>query len=450
MMLEGPVAALRDLVRDSARSSKRVNVLVHAGCDGLAAGAILSRAVSAAGAPVTVRAVRSLEPGDVSGPVAVLADIGAGMASELDARLGESWAILDHHHVSEPEKDSPRVANPRAEGSDSQICSAGIAHMVAGALDVPSTARTAVVAALGDGHDSGEGRALAGADGQIAAEAVKSGDVRTKEGLLLWGSATAPVAIALARTHSPFMEGVTWDEEACADLVRGADINESDGGRLRTPADLSGDESSRLTDAVEKRAGVAPRVGVSYTLPSEDPRGPLRDAREFAELLSACARRAPGAAVAVCMGQRGIALDEARRVLVTHRGQVQTRMEELRGQRWRVDGGGSCVVVNGDGVIPQDMTGEVCSMIAGSARGSGKVVLLRAQDGGHVKFSCRKAPGCGPAPDLHDLMSGGAGACGGTGGGTRDSAAAHIPKDKLDDFLRYVEGHVEVPGAGQS
>lgn len=447
MMLEGPVAALRDLVRDSARSSKRINVLAHAGCDGLAAGAILARAVSAAGAPVTVRAVHNLEPGGIPGPVAVLADFGAGMASELDARLGESWAVLDHHRMPESEKDSPRVANPHAENfDDAQICSAGIAHMVAGALDAPGDARMAAVAALGDGHDSGGGRALTGEDGRIAAE---SGGVRAQEGLLLRGRTTAPVAAALARTRDPFMKGVTWDEEACADLVRGAGIKESDGGRMRTPADLSGDEISKLAGAVEKRAGVAPRVGTAYELPSEDPRGPLRDASEFAELLSACARRAPGAAISVCMGQRGAALGEAERVLDAHRRQAQSRMEEIVGQRWRVDGRGSCVVVNGDGVIPEEMTGEICSMMS-SLRGSGGVVLLRAQDGERVKFSCRKAPGCGPEPDLHDLMSGAALACGGTGGGTRDSAAARVPKDKLDDFLRHVEGHVEVPGAGTS
>lgn len=450
MTLDEPVAALRDLVRDSARSSKRVSVLVHAGCDGLAAGAILGSAVSAAGAQVTVRAAGRLEPGEVRGPVAVLADIGAGMASELDSRLGESWAVLDHHGIPESEKDSPRVANPRRFGPGGrQVCSAGIAHMVARSLDVGGTAQAAVVGALGDGHD-GDERELSGDDGRIADEAQKAGALRAEKGLLLQGRTVLPVALALARTSSPFMEGVTWDEGACADLVRAAGISESSGGRMRTPADLSADEQSSLSSAVEKRAGSAPPSGTAYVLPSEDPRGPLRDAREFASLLSACARRAPGAAVSLCMGQRGAVLREAARALAEYLEQVRRSTEELRGQKWRVDSRGPCVVVDGDGVVPDELTGAVCSAMAGSARAPGRVVLLRARCGERAKFSSRKAPGCGPEPDLHELMSGAAAACGGDGGGTRDSASARVPKDKLDDFLGYVEGHVEVPRAGET
>lgn len=443
-MLDEPVAALRDLVRDSARSSKKVNVLVHAGCDGLAAGAILASAFSQAGAQVRVRAVRRAGPESVEGPVAVLADLGAGMASELDSRLGESWAVLDHHPVPAEEMDSPRVANPYREGADgSEVCAGGIAHMAAAALDAGGAAWAAVVAALGDGHDSGEGRALAGADGRIAAEAARDGAVRAGQGLLLSGRESEPVAAALARTADPFMDGVTWDEAACAQLVRGAGIKEREGSRLRTPADLSEDEQSALAGAVEKRAGVAPHTGAAYALPSEDPRGPLRDARDFARLLSACGRRAPGAAVALCMGQRGGVLKEARRALADHAARVRGHVDELRGQRWRTDDRGPCRVVNGDGVVPEEMTGAVCSLLCGPARG--RVVLLRSQDGGQLKVSARRG---GAGPDLHELMDGAARACGGEGGGSAGSAAARIPKDRLDDFLGYLEGHVKVQGAG--
>lgn len=448
-MLEEPVAALRDLVLDSARSSKRVNVFVHADCDGLAAGAVLGSAFSGAGAAVTVRALRRFDPGAVRGPVAVMADLGAGTASELDSKLGESWAVLDHHGIPSSEMDCPRVANPVREGLDgSSVCACGIAHMAAEALDAGGTAWAAVVAALGDGHDAAAGRALGGADGDIAAKASESGAVRVEDGMLLSGRATKPLARALAETDRPFMDGLTWNEDECARAVRGAGISEAEGGRMRVPADLSADEQSALAGAVEKRAGVRPESGAAYTLPSEDPRGPLRDAREFAALLSACGARAPGAALALCMGQRGPALEEAEGALASHRAQVRAHIEALRGERWRIDAGGPCVMVNGEGVVPERMTGAVSEVIAGSAIGAGKIVVLRTQDGGGVKISCRKSPGCGPEPDLDELVRGGAGRCGGSGGGRRGAAAARVPKDKLDDFLKHVEGHVQVRGAG--
>ena len=446
-MLEEPVAALRDLVLDSARSSKHVCVLAHADCDGLAAGAVLGAAASRAGAGVTVRAVRRLEPGMICGPVAVLADLGAGMSAELDSKLGDSWAVVDHHEIPESEMDCPRVANPRREGADgSGACSGSIACMAAEALDFGGTEWAAVVAALGDGHDSGEGRELAGADGDIAAKAAESGAVRKERGMLLSGRGTVPIAQALAGTTRPFMEGVTWNEQECAKIVKRAGVEKSDGGRMRVPADMSEQEQSALFDEVRKRAGVGPDSGAAYVLPSEDPRGPLRDAREFAALLSACGTRAPGAAVSLCMGHRSVVLQEAAGALERHRAQVREHIAALRGERWRIDGSGPLVMVNGDGVVPEEMTGAVSAVIAGSARSSGKIVLLRTQDGDGVKFSSRKAPGCGPDPDLHELMREGAGRCGGSGGGRRASAAARISKDRLDDFLRYVEGNVKVQG----
>ena len=446
-MLEAPVAALRDLILDSARASKHVDIIAHADCDGIAAGAVMYSAASRAGADVSVRAVRRLDPQSVRGPVAVMADVGAGMASELDSRLGESWAVLDHHEIPESEMDSPRVANPRREGLDgAHACACSIAHMAAEALDCGGTGWAAVVAALGDGHDSGEGRALGGADGAIAAEAAKSGSVRIEEGALLSGRTTRPLAEALAATTRPFMEGVTWNEPECARLLRGAGIGASEGGRMRVPADLSEQEQSALFDAVSKRSGVGPDSGAAYALPAEDPRGPLRDAREFAALLSACGTRAPGAAFSLCMGQRGRVLAEASSELERHRGQVREHIAALRGERWRIDGSGPCVTVNGDGVVPEEMTGAVSSVMAGSARSSGKIVLLHTQHGEEVKFSSRKSPGCGPEPDLHELMREGARRCGGYGGGRRGSAAARISKDRLDDFLGYVKGNVEVQG----
>jgi len=100
-------------------------------------------------------------------------------------------------------------------------------------------------------------------------------------------------------------------------------------------------------------------------------------------------------------------------------------------------------MINAEGLVPETMTGTISSLIAGSPKNIGKIVILRTDGAeGTVKFSSRKSISCKSDVNLSDLMRSGAQKFDGIGGGHDAAAGAKITKDKLDDFLDYLEENV--------
>ena len=109
-------------------------------------------------------------------------------------------------------------------------------------------------------------------------------------------------------------------------------------------------------------------------------------------------------------------------------------------------------MVNAEGIVPETMTGTISSLIAGSPKNAGKIVILRTNgEQGTIKFSSRKSIGCKLGVNLSDLMRTGAKKFEGVGGGHDAAAGAKITKDKLDGFLDYLEANVSnVSSSGNS
>ena len=100
-------------------------------------------------------------------------------------------------------------------------------------------------------------------------------------------------------------------------------------------------------------------------------------------------------------------------------------------------------MINAEGLVPETMTGTISSLIAGSPKNIGKVVILRTDSSeGTVKFSSRKSSNCKSTINLSALMRNGAEKFDGIGGGHDAAAGAKITKDKLDEFLDYLEENV--------
>src|SRR3989304_10380707 len=100
-------------------------------------------------------------------------------------------------------------------------------------------------------------------------------------------------------------------------------------------------------------------------------------------------------------------------------------------------------MVNAGGVVHETMTGTISSLIAGSPKNAGKIVILRTDgEEGTIKFSSRKSYSCKSEVNLSNLMTTGAEKFGGVGGGPDAAAGARITKNKLDGFLDYLEQNV--------
>ena len=241
-----------DKISDSIKSKKSILVTTHIDCDGITSGSIISKALIREGANCTVRTtnefsqklVNQLEKEDRG--LHVITDLAGGFGKVLDERFGDNWVVLDHHQIPDEEIDYQNVINAWKFGIDggTEICAGGMAYLAATFLNKENyvLSGVAVVSALGDRQDQGEKKSFIGENQKIAKTAKDLGLIDINLDLLLVGRETRPLPDALAFTSQPFIEGLTWNRDACLAILNSSGIELKDGARWRVPADLDQDE----------------------------------------------------------------------------------------------------------------------------------------------------------------------------------------------------------------
>ncbi|HJW19676.1 MAG TPA: DHH family phosphoesterase [Candidatus Nitrosotalea sp.] len=459
--LDQALSYFHDRVSDCIKTGKNISVITHLDCDGITSGSIVTKSLIRSGAKCTVRTVNEFSKNIIekmksdSRQFHIITDLGGGFAKDIDEALGEDWIVVDHHQIPSEEFDNQKVINAWKYDVDGgkDVSAGGMAYLVSKALHKENTdlAWIAVVAALGDRQDQGEKKSFTGINLEIAAAAKKNNQVEIDLDILLVGRETRPLPDALAFTSQPFIEGLTWNRDACLSLLNSSGIKLKDGSRWRVPAELTEDEKRALLQTISRYISTKNAsdildelVGYTYTLSGEDKRSFLRDAREFSTMLNSCGRiRKAGVGIAICMGDRTKMLQEGENILVEYRTFLRTYMNTLSSERWRITDNGHYLMVNGEGLVPENMTGAVSSLLGGSQKNTGKIIILRTNgEEGTIKFSSRKSTGCKSEVNLGLLMRECAARVSGVGGGHAAAAGARITKDKLDEFLDYLEKNV--------
>ena len=459
--LDESLSFFKDKISDCIKSKKSISVTTHIDCDGLTSGSIITKALIREGAKCTLRTSKEFSQNVIdslkqdSRDFHIVTDLGGGFANNLDQSLGEDWIVLDHHQISENEHDNPRIINAWKYDIDggTEICAGGMSYLAAMALNDKNSdlSALAVVAALGDRQDQGERKSFLGKNLEISNTAKELGLLDIDLDLLLVGRETRPLTDALAFTSQPFIEGLTWNRDTCLSLLNSSGIQLKEGGRWRVPAELNEDEKRIVIEEITKFTTgknatdiMSELIGYTYTFPREDRRSFLRDGREFSTMLNSCGRISKsGVGIAVCMGDRNKILREGETILSEYRKLIREYMNVLTNERWRISESETCVMVNGEGIVPETMTGTISSLIAGSPHNSGKIIILRTKgEENTIKFSSRKSFGCKSPINLSELMKTGAEKFNGIGGGHDGAAGAKITKDKLNDFLDYLDVNV--------
>ncbi len=468
--LDESLSFFNDKISDCIKSEKSIFVTTHIDCDGLTSGSIITKALIRAGAKCTVRTSKEFTKNVAesfktdSRDFHIVTDLGGGFANNLNQAIGDNWFVLDHHQISEEEMDNPNVINAWKYGIDGgvEICAGGMAYLASMALDERNSdlSAIAVVSALGDRQDQGERKSFTGKNFEIAKSAKELGLVEIDLDLLLVGRETRPLPDALAFTSQPFIEGLTWNRDACLSLLNSSGIQLKEDGRWRVPAELNEEEKRLVIESITKFTSgknateiMSELIGYTYTFPREDKRSFLRDGREFSTMLNSCGRiNRSGVGMAICMGDRNKILREGETILTDYRKMIREYMNILSNERWRISESETCVMVNGEDIVPETMTGTISSLIAGSPKNAGKIVILRTKaEENTIKFSSRKSFGCKSDINLSELMRAGAEKFDGVGGGHDAAAGAKITKDKLDEFLNYLEVNVvNVSSSGSS
>ena len=459
--LEQHLSNFNNTISEQIKNNRNISVVTHIDCDGLTSGAIITKALIRAGAKISVRTTKEMNSTIIknlqsdSHDFHIITDLGGGFAKQIGEALGQNWFIIDHHEIPQEEHDNDSVINAWKYGINGgiEICAGGMAFLAAKALDKKNSdlASIAVVSALGDRQDQGERKSFLGKNLEIVEEAKTNGSLKVDMDLLLVGRETRALVDALAFTSQPFIEGLTWNRDASLALFKSAGIELKDGGRWRTPSDLTEEEKRIIIESITKFASnqnasqiMEELIGHTYTFPVEEPRSFLRDAREFSTMLNSCGRIGrSGVGIAICMGDRNKILQEGENILLEYRKLIRDYMNILTNERWRISDSAKCVMVNGEGIIPETMSGTISSLLAGSPKNAGKIIILRTNgEENTIKFSSRKSTGCKTELNLSTLMKSGAEKFNGIGGGHDAAAGAKITKDKLDGFLDYLEDNV--------
>ena len=456
--LQQRAAEACSIIRSNAEERSPVVVVNHFDADGLSAGSIVLAALNRLEVPTHLRVVESLsekaieEVDNIESNLVVFADIGSGYLDMISKGLSARRIIISDHHQT---LGNPTAAvthfNPHLFGFDgsTEISGAGTAYLLAKSLDSRNRelAPMALVGCLGDQQDKGPKRTLRGLNKTILDDAIEARLVEESQDLIFFGRQTRPIHRAIASTTTPFIPGLSNEEDKCLAILDRANIPTKVDDRWRTISDLLIDEKRRLVDMVIQHMislglsgeAVLELIGSVYTLTQEDPWTPLRDAREFATLLNACGRMGkPSLGVALGVGDRGASFEEAQEVYAKYKRSLAKYMNWLAKEPSAFKQLGSIVVVRGDGVIDENMTGAVSSLVSASNLfGDSKVTLVITQTKeGSTKVSARATDllverGVNLGRILQSLAVN----YGGNGGGHAIAAGATIAREGVDNFL---------------
>jgi RecJ-like exonuclease len=453
------------LIREKA-SDDTVLLTSHFDADGISAGSIMLSAVNRLSSFPHLRVIDSVNERildqieAVESDLVIFTDIGSGYLEIISKILRNREVVVADHHqpLGEPGSNLHHF-NTHVMGFDGsqEISGAGTAYLLAKALDSRNTdlSAMAIVGALGDQQDKGPERRLTGLNADILKDAVESKVIEVTQDLVFFGRQTRPIHRAIASTTDPFLPGLSGEEDRCLALLDAAGIPTKVDDRWRTISDLSIDEKRRIVDKIiehtisSKVKGeiVLNLIGSVYTLTREEPGTSLRDAREFGTLLNACGRmNRAGLGIAIGIGDRGESYQQAQQLYVEYKTQLSKYMNWVTTAPNAVRTGKNVVLVSGQGVIDESMTGAVSSLISSSKLfGESKVtVVTTLTKSGEAKISTRATEqlvqkGVNLGKILQNLSP----QYSGVGGGHAIAAGATIPSTDLDKFLGDLEKSVD-------
>ena len=473
--MAGPVPELHDRAvtcADRLREADSVLLASHIDADGLTSAAVASSALERAGIPFDTVFSKQLDAEEVAAIAAtdhetvLFTDFGSGqldIIAEHEAAGDFTPVIADHHQPADvPDSQSgsgqtssgqPETEfhlNPLLFGIDgaSELSGAGASYVLARALESGGTddrdlAALAVVGAVGDMQDSDGG--LQGANEGIVAEGVEAGVLDPAKDLALYGRQTRPLPKLLEYASELRIPGVSNDENGSIAFLSDLGLDLKEEGEWKRWVDLTQEERQTVVSALIKRAvskGVPPDrvntlVGTTYSLVDEEEGTELRDVSEFSTLLNATARydRAD-VGLAVCLGDRGEALDRARTLLRNHRRNLSEGLQWVKTEGVTVEE--HVQWFDAGTRIRETIVGIIAGMAVGADGISRRkpIVAFAEKNDEEVKVSARGSHFLTrKGLDLSVVMREASRSVGGDGGGHDVAAGATIPAGKRTEFV---------------
>ena len=460
--------SIGEVIDQKVREKKNMIIIGHLDADGIASASIVAKAILRKKGRFVTRITNSLklktiyELKEEGYDFYIFCELGAGIGRKIKEALGDRWIAIDHHQISEDEKNIDNIINSWQFDVDGtkEISAAGMSYIIASKMDKNNLDLSclAIIGALGDRQDQGEERSMRGLNEIIVKDAIESGCLKVTRDLMFYGREMKPIHEAIASTTTPFIPGLTGNRDSCLATLTSSGIRLKEGARWKTIAELSDEEKKKVVEAIIPYLALAPTatdkvkelIGNIYTLEKEDEHTSLRDGREFATLLNACGRMGKGGVgISICLGDRNFALQEGERVLAEYRYTLNNYVQTILSDESKVVEEKWSFMIIGDGLIDEKMLGAISSILSGITKFEGKALFVRTvTEDGSVSFSARKTKGCNPSLNLGSIMAE-ASKFDGVGGGHDVAAGARVPPQRLNEFLKVIEDRLREVNEGK-
>jgi hypothetical protein len=392
-------------VADRIKRQEFVEVYAHHDADGIAAASILCHAMLRAGIRFRLRVRQEISPSDLGGNQAyLLCDLGAAMEG-----LPHDVMVVDHHL---PRSEGEFHVNPRLCGidGDRELSATGTAYYVAQEIgDNRDLAGLVIPGIIGDGQQ------MAGKNLEIFNDGIANGIIMPDRGLTLPGR---DVAERWYLAMSPYLDGISGNEQLIADLIDQSSLQETGERTLRPDVLLS----RMILEAAPNTAAASLRslYGDTFHLQREV----IDDAHALTAVIDACGKTGFGDIASTLCLRSSHYLDRAWEITRQHRNRVIGAVRTAH----------AVEAYNGVYEIADaSLASDVSDILARDVLHPVPVLVL-AKRGGTCRISARSPPGS--TADLGPLVRSLAGACGGNGGGHLLRAGATIPCDKVPQFTR--------------
>lgn len=431
---------------DEIRKHKSIHVVSHIDADGLTSAGIICTALERENSEYTTQFVKQLDEkaldiiANENHEIVIFTDLGSGMCELIKSR-GIHAVISDHH---QPQGTFKFHLNPHLFGANGsyELSGSGNTYLLASALggnkDLSSLA---IVGAVGDMQHLKMGK-LVGINREILEEGVKGSTLQFKKDLTLFGKQTRPIYKLLQYSSDPYLPGLTGDEEACIEFLHSFNIRFSQDERWRRWIDLEIPEKQKIVSGLIHyclKSGIPSYkierlIGEVYILLNEREGTEMRDASEFSTLLNATARYDHAEiGLAVCMGNREEAYEDARKLLAEHRQNLVNGLIYVKEKG----------VTKLKNIQYFDAGSEIKETIVGIIAGMSSVIvdnrdlpiIAFAKSDNGIKVSARGTQDLiRRGVNLSEAMSIVSAEFGGAGGGHDIAAGATIPENAKEEF----------------
>lgn len=434
----------------------RIKVVSHTDADGIASAAILARCLYSYNVPFTVKLGRPPSEEDISQLGAenydlyIFLDQGNGQLDAVNKHLlarCKEVIIIDHHPGQFLEHPKLSCLNPHHCGlnGSTDVSASGAVFSVVEQLDLRfrSLIGLAMVGAIGDRQELSSG--FTGVNDTLLKRSVDLGMVRESEGLRVVRRSLVPIVECLRTSIRPYLLGLSGNLSSCRSLIDSLGISHSS-----LISELGVEMERRLVDAIFSKVGAqAAREefrqtiwGTILTATNEDLVGP-KELREYAAIIDACGNmRKPEVGFALAVGDGSYQMD-ALGLLSSYHEQMLKALEWLVDKLDAFQLASNFRYIYAGKAIDSAILGEMISLAIESALVpvDQPVVGMADTVDGYVKISARATPSLvASGLNLGRAISRAAAVVGGYGGGHDVSAAARIPRERLDDFVRELDG----------